>query len=157
MKAVILTLLLAALAVSGSGALGLAILAPLHRQTEAVSEVKLPRDTTPVEQQQPLDWASRSPFRRSRTPAPQPFDVRRTAATLEQVAQAPRPRLVLRGFVVGARRAAVIEGLPGIEGARVLRPGDEEAGVRVARIDGDRVVVRMKDTSWSLRVGEPGS
>lgn len=75
----------------------------------------------------------------------------------EHVAQAPRPRLVLRGFVVGARRAAVIEGLPGIEGARVLRQGDEEAGVRVARIDGDRVVVRMKDTTWALKVGEPGS
>jgi hypothetical protein len=63
--------------------------------------------------------------------------------------------LALVGLVAGIEASAVIEGLPGIEGARVVRVGDVVAGLRVKQIVSDRVTIVGMDTTWILRVREP--
>jgi hypothetical protein len=50
---------------------------------------------------------------------------------------------------------AAIEGLPGIEGGRLLRVGEQLAGYRVASIEGGRVRVVGQDTVWVLMLRHP--
>lgn len=66
-----------------------------------------------------------------------------------------RPALAISGIVWGMEPAAVVEGVPGVEGSVVLRRGESAAGLRVVRIDRDRVVIRGMDTTWRLPVREP--
>ena len=51
--------------------------------------------------------------------------------------------------------SAVIEGLPGVEGSRVVRVGDVVAGLQVKNITNGRVVIAGVDTTWVLEVREP--
>jgi len=96
---------------------------------------------------------SRDPFRIGRRPLLPAYDPLRLA---EQLApQAPKPTLRLVGLVSGADASAVIEGLPGVEGSRVLRVGDVVAGLSVKKISGNQVVIVGMDTTWVLEVGEP--
>lgn len=67
---------------------------------------------------------------------------------------APKPALSISGLVWGDQPAAVVEGLPGIEGSMVLREGDSAAGFKVVRIEGERVIIRGLDTTWRLPVKE---
>ncbi len=68
---------------------------------------------------------------------------------------APKPALALSGIVWGPEPAVVLEGVPGIEGSAVLRRGDSAAGLQVVRIEGERVVIRGMDTTWTLTVRNP--
>ncbi len=96
---------------------------------------------------------ARDPFRIGRRPLLPAYDPLRLA---EQLApQAPKPTLRLVGLVSGADPSAVIEGLPGVEGSRVLRVGDVVAGLSVKRISGTHVVIVGMDTTWVLEVREP--
>ena len=96
---------------------------------------------------------SRDPFRIGRRPLLPAYDPLRLA---EQLAPpAPKPTLRLVGLVSGADPSAVIEGLPGVEGSRVLRVGDVVAGLSVKKISGNRVVIMGMDTTWVLEVREP--
>lgn len=69
----------------------------------------------------------------------------------------PRPQLALSGIVWGGRTKpmAVLEGLPGVQGPRVLQLGERVGGLTVRRIQGDAVTVTGLDTTWTLRVKEP--
>jgi len=96
---------------------------------------------------------SRDPFRIGRRPALLPYDPLRLA---EQLAPPPqRPALIVVGVVTGAEPSAVIEGLPGVEGSRVMRVGDVVAGLQVKQIGNGRVVIAGMDTTWVLEVREP--
>jgi len=96
---------------------------------------------------------SRDPFRIARRPTLPAYDPLRLA---EQLAPPPpRPALSLVGIVIGAVPSAVIEGLPGVEGSRVLRVGDVVASLRVKEISRGRVVIAGMDTTWALEVREP--
>lgn len=96
---------------------------------------------------------SRDPFRIVRRPTLPAYDPLRLA---EQLAPPPpTPVLSLVGVVIGAVPSAVIEGLPGVEGSRVLRVGDVVAGLRVKQISNGRVVIVGMDTTWVLEVREP--
>jgi hypothetical protein len=97
---------------------------------------------------------SRDVFRVARRPASLAYDPQRAAAPVVGD-RPPKPRLALLGLVAGAEPTAVIEGLPGIEGARVVRVGDQVSGVRVVRIGADHVRLAGMDTVWVLRVREP--
>src|SRR5947207_14149803 len=68
---------------------------------------------------------------------------------------APKPALALVGMVGGAGGSAVIEGLPGVDGWRVVYPGDVVAGLRIRSISRDSVVIVGMDTVWVLRIREP--
>ncbi len=96
---------------------------------------------------------SRDPFRIGRRPTLPAYDPQRLA---EQLAPSPqKPTLSLVGVVNGSEPSAVIEGLPGVEGPRVLRVGDVVAGLQIKKITAGRVVIAGMDTTWVLEVREP--
>jgi hypothetical protein len=97
---------------------------------------------------------ARDVFRASRRPAAVSYDPQGAVAAVG-ANQAPKPALALLGLVGGDEATAVIEGFPGIEGARVVRVGDVVAGLRVKHIASDRVTIVGMDTTWTLKVREP--
>lgn len=96
---------------------------------------------------------TRTPFRASRRPAAVAFDPNPPAPIV--ASNAPKPVLTLSGIVWSGDPTAVIQGLPGIEGSKVVRRGDVVAGLKVSRIDRERVWVTGLDTVWTLAVREP--
>jgi hypothetical protein len=95
------------------------------------------------------DIADRNLFRPERASADE------SAVTAESVpvAMAPpsaKPHLVLRGVLGGPPWDAVIEGVPGREGAAVIRVGEPTAGLTVRRVQRDTAWVRGFDTTWTL-------
>jgi hypothetical protein len=66
----------------------------------------------------------------------------------------PKPTLLVSGIVWGSAPQAVIEGLPGVDGPRVMRVGDVVAGLMVRKIEASRVEIAGMDTIWVLKVRE---
>jgi hypothetical protein len=97
--------------------------------------------------------SARNAFRADRRPAAVAYDPQRVGVI--QANAASKPLLLLVGLVAGTMPTAVIEGFPGVEGSRVVRAGDEVSGLRVLRIEAERVVITGMDTTWVLRVREP--
>jgi len=97
---------------------------------------------------------SRDLFRFARRAPSMAYDPQRATAPVE-AQQPPKPGLSLMGLVGGAEATAVIEGFPGVEGARVVRVGDLVAGIKVQLIARDHVRLVGMDTVWVLRVREP--
>jgi hypothetical protein len=96
---------------------------------------------------------ARDPFRIGRRPTLPAYDPQRLA---EQLAPPPpKPTLILVGVVNSSEPSAVIEGLPGVEGSRVVRVGDVIAGLQIKKITDRRVFVAGMDTTWVLEVREP--
>ena len=87
----------------------------------------------------------RDVFRASRRPAAITYDPQRAAAPVD-ANQPPKPVLALLGLVGGDEATAVIEGFPGVEGARVVRVGDVVAGLRVKQIGRASCRERVSDT-----------
>jgi hypothetical protein len=89
------------------------------------------------------DIADRNLFRPERAPpaarAPTPV-----------AAPSARPQLVLRGVLGGPPWDAVVEGIPGREGAVVIQTGETTAGLTVRAIRRDTAYVRGFDTTWAL-------
>jgi len=114
----------------------------------------LARDTAPAAGGTLDAVVTRDPFRPSRRPASVAYDPVTLAQALAP--QPPKPVLLLDGIAWTAGGAqAVLEGLPGVEGQRVVRVGDVIAGLRVRRIMMDAVVVTGMDTTWTLTVRKP--
>lgn len=99
--------------------------------------------------------AARTPFRMARGPAAVPYDPERGAVEAAAPPAPPKPALSLSGIVWGAEPSAVVEGLPGSDGPRVLRGGDTVGALKVRRIAQQQVVITGMDTTWTLRVREP--
>jgi hypothetical protein len=97
----------------------------------------------------------RDPFRVTRRPASLAYDPVRVAQP--PVPTPPKPALVLTGIVWDSRGnpSAVLDGLPGGAGPRVVRQGEQVGALRVRHIARDRVVVLGLDTAWTLTVREP--
>jgi hypothetical protein len=62
----------------------------------------------------------------------------------------PRPNLLLRGILGGPPWDAIIDGVPGREGAVVLRAGQTVNGLAVRSVGRDTVIIRGADTTWTL-------
>lgn len=99
------------------------------------------------------ETVARDLFRAERRPARVSYDP--IKATAPPVPQVQKPVLVLAGIVWGKDPTALIEGLPGTDGSRVLRLGEVVAGFTVREIQRDRVIVTGLDTTWTLQVKEP--
>ncbi len=63
-----------------------------------------------------------------------------------------RPQLILRGLVGGPSLDAVVEGLPGVQGAAVLRAGETVAGITLRAVRRDTAILVGRDTTWKLTV-----
>jgi hypothetical protein len=98
---------------------------------------------------------ARDPFRLTRRPARIAYDP--LPPLRPGALPSPRPVLVLAGIVWdgGKDPAALIEGFPGITGARSVHRGEAVAGLRVKRIAAGGVVIVGLDTTWTLTVREP--
>jgi hypothetical protein len=143
------------LALAGGAAAVVALrvpLAPGNTGGESPPEGQL---TPPVEAQDALDSVviQRNAFRSDRRPAPVRFEPGgQTPPSME-----PRPPLSVAGVVLGRTRAALLRGLPGVDGVRVLAEGEAAAGVRVLRVADRTVVVTWRSDTLSLRVTGGGS
>lgn len=62
----------------------------------------------------------------------------------------PKPMLSLRGILGGPPWDALIEGVPGHEGAVVLRVGQRSGDIIVRAIRRDTVFLQGMDTTWKL-------
>ncbi|NIM50774.1 MAG: hypothetical protein GTN78_24065 [Gemmatimonadales bacterium] len=96
----------------------------------------------------------RNLFRLGRRPA-----VATSSAAEKPVPQGPVPaprRFHLLGIVAGRVPSAVVEGLPGATGARVVREGERFGDYLVKRIREGRVDIVGIDTLWVLRLKEQG-
>jgi len=95
---------------------------------------------------------SRNPFRISRVPAPIPYDPIQPV-TPDQ--PPPRPAFAVTGILWGPSPLAFLEGLPGTDGARIVRPGDTIGEFRILRIARAAVTVRGPDTTWTVSIRTP--
>ena len=96
-----------------------------------------------------------APFRARRTPISVRYDpVRAAEPAAPATPRPPKPALVLSGIIWGETPAAAIEGIPGIDGTRLVVRGDTIAGLRIRRIGHSEVVVEGFDTTWVLTVRE---
>jgi hypothetical protein len=161
MRARVMGAALIAVTLAGTGAalwaaIGSLAASPPRRGSSAASAAA--RSGSTADADSLLADAFRRPmFRPNRRPAAVRFDP--AGAPDGAPADAPppvaRPQLSISGIVWGPEPAAIVEGLPGAEGSMVLRRGERSAGVRLARIERDRVVLTGMDTTWTLRVREP--
>jgi hypothetical protein len=62
----------------------------------------------------------------------------------------PKPVLSLRGILGGPPWDALVEGVPGHEGAVVLRAGQRSGDITVRAIRRDTVFLQGMDTTWKL-------
>lgn len=98
----------------------------------------------------------RDPFRLLRHPSPIAYQ-----AVFDGVPASPappkpsHPALALAGIVGGPPWAALVEGIPGREGATVVRAGDTLGGLRIRAVGRDTVIVRGADTTWKLVLKRP--
>jgi hypothetical protein len=95
-----------------------------------------------------------APFRLRRVQPAVRYDPARLPESQSAAPPAPKPVLLLRGLVWAASPAAVIEGIPGIEGARSVLAGDTLGGLSIRRITATSVIVTGFDTTWTLTVKE---
>jgi len=101
---------------------------------------------------------AQDPFRRARTPADRAYDAQALEAAKQAAAApppAPRPVLSLSGILFGPRPAAILEGVPGADGARLLHVGDTAVGLRVRAITRTHTIITGFDTTWTLTIREP--
>jgi hypothetical protein len=97
----------------------------------------------------------RDAFRVARRPAAVAYDPQ--AGSQPEQPALPRPTLSLLGIVWDGGRdpTALVEGLPGIEGSRVVRRGEHLGDLRIRTIAPNHVIVLGPDTTWILTVREP--
>jgi hypothetical protein len=63
--------------------------------------------------------------------------------------------LVLAGTVGGPPWAALVEGIPGREGAVLVRAGDVLGTLTVRTVKRDTVTIQARDTVWRLSLKKP--
>lgn len=97
---------------------------------------------------------ARAPFRASRRVPTLRFDARVSPVALAASPSPPRPVLSVTGILWGPVPSAIVDGIPGVEGGRVVRAGDTINGVSVRSITRERVIARGYDTTWNLTVRE---
>jgi hypothetical protein len=96
--------------------------------------------------------AARDPFRLTRAPSVVPFNPEAPSTGYAPPPRPPRPPLALAGIVLGDDPLALIDGLPGVEGSRVMRLGERVGDYVLRAVASDHVVIAGPDTTWTLRL-----
>lgn len=99
--------------------------------------------------------ASMTPFRLDRRAPTVRFGLPAVPPAAPPPPRPPKPALQLTGIVWGAEPAAIVEGVPGIEGPSVFAVGQTTNGVTLTRLEKDRVALAGLDTTWVLKVRMP--
>jgi len=143
---------------------GLAVLWAVTGSVVATSRSVAPKAVALTGQHAPAPYhadslallvVGRDLFRAERRPLGVAYDPTHAPGGGAAQVTAPRPTLVLTGLVWGPTPVAVVEGLPGVNGPRVLRRGDAVAGLRVIRITPNAIAIAGVDTTWTLTVRNP--
>ncbi|MEO8032743.1 MAG: hypothetical protein ABI765_17970 [Gemmatimonadota bacterium] len=125
-----------------------------------VAALASPNDTVSIEVREKRSVAAvaHDAFRRNRAPSTHPYDglAVELARQVPAAPVAPKPLLVLSGIVWGRRPAALIEGVPGQDGSRLMHPGDTAGGIRLRLMTRDKVLLSGFDTTWTLTIREVG-
>ena len=90
------------------------------------------------------------PFRQDRLPTAVAYVP--WADTLPPPPPPVRPALAVTGILWATHPVAIIEGIPGTTGGRLLGIRDTLGGLKVARITAAQVVLVGYDTAWTLTV-----
>lgn len=124
--------------------------------TKAIAQGAAPVHSTPPRREAtPRTPPVRSPFRLDgripsrrygEAPVDLPLEETRPQATVYAV--------VVKALVGGPPWSAVLGGLPGEAGERVVRVGDRHGPVLIDRVGGDGVRLVTSDTSWVVRLPE---
>jgi hypothetical protein len=99
------------------------------------------------------DIADHNLFRPERTSAEEREMQLAAAATMAMPSPSTKPRLVLRGVLGGPPWDAVVEGIPGRDGAVVVRAGESVSGITIRSVRRDTAYARGFDTTWALTLG----
>ena len=92
-------------------------------------------------------------FRERRSLSPVAFDPSAPQGASSPPSQGPpKPAPQLVGIAWGAEPVALLDGVPEMEGSRIMHRGDTAGGLRLRRITPGEVVVTGFDTTWVLRV-----
>ena len=147
------------LAIGGMGSVVTTAVVPIGETTLDDTPPRRSESETPREARYPADSfaqaaTGRNVFRTQRRPASMAYDAQALVAAAN-TPPTPKPVLALVGIVAGREPSAVLEGLPGTDGPRVVRVGDRWAGLRVTRIGRAEVRIVGLDTVWVLTVREP--
>lgn len=129
----------------GMVAVAIAAGVPLSRDVDDKSGARLVRSAVPLFRRSvdtDLTVPARALFRITRVPAPVPFDPRGEAPEIPPAE--PKPMLVLVGVVLGPARAALVRGIPGLDGVQVITEGEEIGGVRVVRVEAAEAVLQWR-------------
>jgi hypothetical protein len=99
------------------------------------------------------------PFRRNRLAPAKAYDGVQIEAARSAPPPAPivRPVLILSGILWGAEPEALVDGIPGSDGSRLMHRGDSVAGIRLRSLTRDHVVLAGMDTTWTLFIRKPGT
>ena len=96
---------------------------------------------------------TRTPFRAQRQPSGIAYDPEAPVGGSSLAPPPPpKPVLVVTGIVWGRKSEAVVEGLPGTTGGRLVRAGEQIGGVTVRGISRDQVTLAGFDTTWTLKL-----
>lgn len=96
------------------------------------------------------------PFRLDRRPPSVAFGAQPAQVEVQPAAEPPpRPTLALTGIIGGPPWQAIVEGVPGRDGAVLVRGGDVLGNLRIRTIGPDGVVVEGLDTVWTLTLRRP--
>lgn len=100
---------------------------------------------------------ARDPFRLDRHPASVAFATTPSGMPGPIVPPQPAVRLVLHGTIGGPPWKAILSGIPGHDGTTLMSTGDTLGGVLVRRVARDSVLVRVKDSTWTVTLGRGGA
>ena len=93
-----------------------------------------------------------APFQPTRIPVP---PTRASASVASVALPPPRPVLTLTAVGGGRSPVVILDGVPGMEGSRLVRVGDSLGGLTIRKIIRGVVTIVGYDTTWTLAVKEP--
>lgn len=96
------------------------------------------------------------PFRLERRPASVAFSTTPLGPVLPQAPVGPTIHIALQGTIGGPPWQAILSGIPGHDGTTVVRSGDTLGGIAIRRVSRDSVVVRVKDSTWTVTLARSG-
>ncbi len=99
--------------------------------------------------------SSTTPFRLDRRPPGVRYGLPAVPPPAPSPPRPPKPALQLTGVVWGAEPAAIVEGVPGIEGPAVFTVGQIVGGIGLTRLKPDQAEFAGVDTTWVLKVRMP--
>lgn len=101
--------------------------------------------------------AEHDPFRLERRPASVAFSTTPIGPAMPQTPAAPTIHIALQGTIGGPPWQAILSGIPGHDGTAVVHGGDTLGGITIRRVSRDSVVVRVKDSTWTVTLAKGGT